>query len=309
MVKAFISYSWDNDDHKNWVRELAAQLRSDGVDGILDQWELTPGDQLTEFMEKAVRESDYVLIVCTHNYKERSDSRKGGVGYEGDIMTAEVLINRDNRKFIPILREQTWSNSIPSWLSGKYGIDLSSTPYSQEQYADLKTTLLGIRPKAPPIGNKKENSFPEVSNANAESVKSSEFEPIQILGVIADKVGTPRNDGTRGSALYEIPFLLSQTPPYEWAELFVEIWRNPPRYSSMHRRKIASIVGKTIVLDGTTMEEVRDYHRDTLVLVVEETNKKYKEMVDLKKQADEEAQKQMLEHKKRIDDISGEIKF
>jgi hypothetical protein len=63
--KAFISYSWDGDDHKTWVKSMAARLRGDGVDVTLDQWEVVPGDQLPKFMEKAIRENSYVLIVCT----------------------------------------------------------------------------------------------------------------------------------------------------------------------------------------------------------------------------------------------------
>ena len=116
MIKVFISYSRDNDDHKNWVRELAARLRSDGIDVTLDQWHLVPGDQLPEFMERSVRGSDYVLIICTYKYKERSNNRQGGVGYEGDIITAEFMATRNHRKFIPILRQQPWEDSAPNWL-------------------------------------------------------------------------------------------------------------------------------------------------------------------------------------------------
>ena len=36
--RVFISYSWDNDTHKAWVRYLAEQLRHNGVDARLDQW-------------------------------------------------------------------------------------------------------------------------------------------------------------------------------------------------------------------------------------------------------------------------------
>jgi hypothetical protein len=32
----FISYFWDDDAHKEWVKELATQLRADGVDARLD---------------------------------------------------------------------------------------------------------------------------------------------------------------------------------------------------------------------------------------------------------------------------------
>ena len=102
-IKASISYSWDDDGHKTWVATLASKLREDGVTTILDQWHAVPGDQLPEFMEKQIRESDYVLIICTPNYRLKSDGRKGGVGYEGDIMTAEVQTKRNHRKFIPIL--------------------------------------------------------------------------------------------------------------------------------------------------------------------------------------------------------------
>ena len=61
MTSAFISYSWDSEAHKLWVRELATRLRTSGVDITLDQWHLAPGDQLPQFMESAVRDSDFVL--------------------------------------------------------------------------------------------------------------------------------------------------------------------------------------------------------------------------------------------------------
>jgi hypothetical protein len=151
MTSAFVSYSWDSDEHRNWVLALATRLRGDGVETVLDQWHLVPGDQLPAFMEKAVRESDYVLIVCTPRYKDRSERRIGGVGYEGDIITGEVLTTRNERKFIPILRTGDWVKAAPTWLSGKYHIDLRSEPYGERQYEDLLTTLLGTRPAAPPI--------------------------------------------------------------------------------------------------------------------------------------------------------------
>lgn len=89
-MKAFISYAWEGATFKDGVVALAARLRGDGVDVTLDHWHLVPGDQLTNFMEKSVRENDFVIVLCTPKYKKRSDNREGGVGYEGDIMTAEV---------------------------------------------------------------------------------------------------------------------------------------------------------------------------------------------------------------------------
>jgi hypothetical protein len=44
--KAFLSYSWDDEDHKQWTKALATRLRSDGVDVTLDRWAAVPGDRL-----------------------------------------------------------------------------------------------------------------------------------------------------------------------------------------------------------------------------------------------------------------------
>jgi hypothetical protein len=86
--KSLVSYSWEDETHKDRVRKLATRLRADGVDVTLDRWHSEPGDQIPAFMERDVRENDYVIAICTPNFKERSDHRDGGVGYEGDIMTA-----------------------------------------------------------------------------------------------------------------------------------------------------------------------------------------------------------------------------
>ena len=102
----FISYSWDNEIHKEWVRSLAGRLRKDGVNVTLDRWHTAPGDKLPAFMERAIRDNRFIVIICTPRYKSRSDERLGGVGYEGDIMTAEVMIKQNNRKFIPVLRSR-----------------------------------------------------------------------------------------------------------------------------------------------------------------------------------------------------------
>ena len=36
----FISYSWDDEFHKGWVRELADKLIENGIDVYLDQYDL-----------------------------------------------------------------------------------------------------------------------------------------------------------------------------------------------------------------------------------------------------------------------------
>jgi hypothetical protein len=211
-LTTFISYAWESDELKTWVKYLATQLRENGIDAKLDQWEVVPGDQMPYFMEKSVRENPYVLIICTPKYKMKSENRIGGVGYEGDIMTAEVLQNSNHRKFIPILKSGTKETGIPSWLQGKYFIDLSNEQHFEKNFEDLITTLLNARESAPSLGsiqNKYNKVAPKIfDNATID-------EDIKIKGILVDEVTKPSNDGTRGSALYKIPFELNKRPDYE----------------------------------------------------------------------------------------------
>jgi len=311
--KVFISYSWDSPEHKSWTKELATRLRGDGVDVTLDQWGVVPGDQLPKFMETAIRENSYVVIVCTPNYKTKSDERKGGVGYEGDIMTAEVLTQRNDRKFIAALRSGSWNTSMPTWLSGKYSIDLSGDPYSAEQYADLLVTLHNKREQAPPIG--KAPHFQKSIRAEAKKFypttepADAPFEPITIEGVLADEAGRPRNDGTRGSALYSIPFKLNRAPTHEWGDLFIRTWDHPPQYTTRHRPGIARVQGDRIILTRTTIEEVKDAHRDTLKLVVDTVNNEIIELLRKRRAAEDARQQHEQQHRENIQRIASDLKF
>ena len=77
----------------------------------------------------------------------------------------------------------------------------------------------------------------------------------------------------------------------------------------MHRPGIASVQGATITLNGTTIEEVERYHRDTLQLAVAETNKQYREWQGEQQQREAQEIVKREEHRKRIEDASRRVKF
>ncbi|HKR29854.1 MAG TPA: toll/interleukin-1 receptor domain-containing protein, partial [Terriglobales bacterium] len=309
LNSAFISYSWDDDAHREWVRKLAERLRADGVNASIDRWAMVPGDQLPAFMERTIRENQFVIIVCTPRYKRRSDAREGGVGYEGDIMTAEVLTSQNHRKFIPVLRTGEWRTTAPTWLAGKYYINLSGDPYSERDYEDLLRTLLGVREVAPPLGKPFATMKSRVTEATPRSSSSPEFEDIKIMRVIVEDITEPRDDGTHGSTLYSIPFALSAGPPLEWEQLFLENWDHPRSFTTMHRPGIASISRATVILNGTTLEEVERYHRDTLQLAVTETNRQYRDRLREQQQSRAREDAALDERRKHIEEVSKRIKF
>ena len=77
----------------------------------------------------------------------------------------------------------------------------------------------------------------------------------------------------------------------------------------MHRPHIASVVGDEIILNGTTVEEVRDYHRETLILCVGEANRLEAEYLkeERRRRANEEATR--AAYRKNVEDVAGTISF
>ena len=116
--KAFISYAWDSEEHKNWVLKLATDLRSHGVDIILDQWDARLGNDLLFFMEQGLTSSHFVLCICSDKYVEKANGGIGGAGYEKRIIASEMMNNSDKRYIIPIIKGNTRTEKVPTFLSG-----------------------------------------------------------------------------------------------------------------------------------------------------------------------------------------------
>ena len=154
VPRAFVSYSWESKEHRDWVKALSKRLRGDGVDVTLDEWHLRPASAIPRFMESAVRDNDFVLIVCTEVYRGKADNRTGGVGPENDLMTGELLEKGNREKFIPILRSGNWIDSRPAWLAGSFYLDFRGTPYDEANYQHLLDALFHLLPSAPPLGSR-----------------------------------------------------------------------------------------------------------------------------------------------------------
>jgi hypothetical protein len=157
--KLFISYSWSNDDHINWVINLATELRDSGVDVILDKWDLKEGNCANSFMEKMVSDDKIkkVIIVCDREYANKSDQKKGGVGTETQIISPEVYSKVQQDKFVAVISEKDANGKpyLPIYLKSRIHIDLSDDNIYASNFQQLLRWIYGepTYPK-PPIGKK-----------------------------------------------------------------------------------------------------------------------------------------------------------
>ena len=138
---------------------------------------------------------------------------------------------------------------------------------------------------------------------------SHEQEPVKIVGVIEEDVGVPRNDGSPGSALYEVPFRLSREPSERWAEFFIDAWNRPRQFTTMHRPGIARVQGNRVVLDGTTIEEVERYHLKTLRFAVERANELTAQWQRARAQGEQSIHAEEDEHRRHVKEVAKRLKF
>lgn len=150
--RVFVSYSHDSPEHKAWVAELSTYLAQNGLDVILDQWDLDYGWDLPSFMESVITGSDRVLIILTDGYIAKAHAGKGGVGYERTIVTAEIFRGVPREKFIPVLRDVTGEQKLPTFLASARWIDLTNGDDRAAERAELVRCLHGIAPARPAIG-------------------------------------------------------------------------------------------------------------------------------------------------------------
>jgi hypothetical protein len=139
--KAFISYSWSSPEHEEWVLKLAEELVENGVDVIIDKWNLREGGDKYAFMEKMVTDESIkkVICICDKLYAEKADGREGGVGTETQIITPELYNKVEQQKFVAVISEVDADGKpyLPTFLKNLIYIDLSNYDFRVKNFEQL----------------------------------------------------------------------------------------------------------------------------------------------------------------------------
>lgn len=169
-IRVFVSYSHDSWQHVDRVLDLCNNLRNDGIDAELDQYEPAPPEGWPRWMMRQIEKADFVLLVCTETYlrrfegKEKPD-RGRGVSWEGAIITQELYrAAGGNARFIPVIFSAGDETNIPLIVDGvtRYRLD------TQEGYEALYQRLTRQPVPRPVLGEvrslparQRESVFPE----------------------------------------------------------------------------------------------------------------------------------------------------
>lgn len=124
-TRIFISYTHDSEQQDTQVLALSNQLRTDGLDAIVDQYiNGHPPEGWPRWCERQLEVADFVLVVCTETYLRRyNGEEEAGRGLGGSwesLITRQHLYDFQGRnvKYIPVVFATGDIASIPSPLRG-----------------------------------------------------------------------------------------------------------------------------------------------------------------------------------------------
>lgn len=187
ISKVAISYAWENKSHQDWVIKLAKLLLNNGIDVVIDIWDLKEGQDENQFMEYITTDDSIkkVLIVLTKEYQRKANIRKDGVGVETLIISNYVYNNSDQTKFIPIIKERDENNQpyLPNYLKGRIYIDLSNPDVYESGFVKLLDCILGVsRKPKPPINDSNQTYANTLINDNP--IASLEIKTQQLKEIL-----------------------------------------------------------------------------------------------------------------------------
>lgn len=295
----FISYAHEDGEV---AHALAAALRARGCRVWIDTDGMRVGDKLVERIAAAIDEVDFLIaLVSPASVDSPWCQRELSLAATGELA----------RKRVSVLPVRLGAVTLPPTLRDTFSPRVD--PRDIEGMADrLVADMTSHRagggvfhserkpPTRTPIDVPPAPAKPPVADAD---------EPTKILGIDVDNVGRPRNDGTRGSALYPVPLRLNRRPSRVWAEVFRQVWDHPPQFTTMHRPGIASVSGDRIILDGTTVEEVERYHAETLRHVIAEVNRRVAEQETADRRRREREVEERRLHDESVRDGARRISF
>ena len=141
MPRAFISHS--HKDKDRFVRKFAERLRADGVDAWFDEWEINPGDSLTEkVFSEGLPACNVMIVVLSRDSVESRWVRE-------ELNAGLVRRIEENAKLVPVRLDQC---DVPTCLQHLKYQDIEDFADYDEPYQRVLDAIMG-RYHKPPLGS------------------------------------------------------------------------------------------------------------------------------------------------------------
>lgn len=128
LKKIFISYSHED---KEFVKHIATQLRNNGLNVTIDEWELNAGDRLYEkIIQECLCKSDIIVAIISQSSLDSNWVKE-------ELNISNVMRLNGKVKLIPIHIDDS---NLPDWIKSIYYIPFHNSSFND----DLKRLIKHI---------------------------------------------------------------------------------------------------------------------------------------------------------------------
>lgn len=142
----FVSYTWEDNEHMEWVLNLSRKLMDNGISVVLDQLSPTfnPDDsqeKINEWMTNSINNADKIIAILTPTYQIKAEKGIGGTGYEFNQLRSELgTLSEKLNRYLCVLKSGNRTSSLPVELKNRPVFDMCNR--IEDNFAELLASVL-----------------------------------------------------------------------------------------------------------------------------------------------------------------------
>ena len=197
--KVYISYARDDTEHNKCAEWLTDELLQNGIEAPIQKYDLIAGDRIS------ITSSDYVLFICTPEYKTKYQDKveekeeKNNELFVDDLTIDKRYSKRNSRKFIPVLRRGTESESIPPFLESYKPVILTEEQDQKTRNDNMHYLINVLKENSikPPVQIANDKTAKTPFPINEREIRGSEENKHKHEG---NSISIPRDQTTKNSS-------------------------------------------------------------------------------------------------------------
>ena len=140
--EVFVTYSWDDEEHKDRIISFTEELRKNGFHAEMDRLrsQMETATDFSKMMHQAITDYDKVIVVLSKGYKIKAEGFNAGVGKEYGMIIKDIDISKN--KYILVCFEPITNEITPLEFRSRHVLDLTKSDNYNDLFAKLKNENL-----------------------------------------------------------------------------------------------------------------------------------------------------------------------
>jgi len=145
-IRVFLSYKHESASHNEWVKRLAEDLSTEGINAVLDEWDLHPGESISDYIATNIASCDAMVFIISRGSVDAVEGRRQGGGVRLELRLASARrMGDDAFRIIGVLRS---GERAPAQLLDYLWLDFRTAAHYTRALRRLVDSLRQVKRRA-----------------------------------------------------------------------------------------------------------------------------------------------------------------